>query len=133
MVRFLASTAVEIVANAFGLLVAKWLLPGFSIDFPSFILVVLIFTLTRLILSPFILKLSMRYARALTGGIALVTTFAGLFVTTLLNDGLVISGLSTWVLATLIVWLFGVIAMLVLPLFIFKQTLGTANRNQAPR
>lgn len=127
MVRLFASTVVELLANCIGLLVAKWLLPGFSINLTSFLVVVAIFTAVRVILAPLIFKLSMRYARVLTGGIALVTTFAGLFVTTLLTDGLVITGLSTWVLATLIVWLFGVIASLVLPLVVFKKTLAARN------
>ena len=62
--------------------------------------------------------------RAITGGIALVTTFVGLLVTTWLTSGLQITGFSTWVLATLIVWVFGVIALLVLPLVIFKKALA---------
>lgn len=111
-------------ANAIGLLAAKWLLPGFAINLPSFLIVVAIFTAARFVLAPLIFKLSFRYTRVLTGGIALVTTFVGLFVTTLLTDGLVITGFSTWVLATLIVWLFGVVAVLVLPLVIFKKVLA---------
>ena len=56
--------------------------------------------------------------------IALVTTFVGLLVTTWLTSGLVITGATTWVIATLIVWLFGVIAVLLLPLVIFKKALA---------
>ena len=47
-----------------------------------------IFTAARFILAPLIFKLSFKYVRALTGGIALVTTFVGLLVTTWLTDGL---------------------------------------------
>ena len=124
MLRLIAVTVVELVANAIGLLVAKWLLPGFAIDLRSFVIVVALFTAVRFILAPLIFKLSFRYVRALTGGIALVTTFVGLLVTTWLTDGLVITGFATWVIATLIVWLFGVIAVLVLPLVIFKKVLA---------
>jgi len=124
MVRLIATTVVELVANAIGLLVAKWLLPGFVITPAGFVWVIVIFTLARFILAPLIFKLSFRYVRAITGGIALVTTFVGLLVTTWLTDGLQIIGFSTWVLATLIVWLFGVIALLVLPMVIFKKTLA---------
>ncbi len=69
--------------------------------------------------------------RAITGGIALVTTFFGLLVTTWLTAGLQITGFSTWVLATLIVWLFGVAAVLVLPMLIFKKAL--AQRSATPQ
>ena len=53
-----------------------------------------------------------------------MTTFVGLLVTTWLTDGLQITGFSTWVIATLVVWVFGVIAVLVLPMVIFKKTLA---------
>ncbi len=131
MVRLFALTVVELVANAIGLLAAAWLLPGFQIGVSSFILVVAIFTVVRFILAPLIFKLSFRYARAITGGIALVTTFVGLLVTTWLTDGLVIAGAGTWLAATLIVWLFGVVAVLVLPLLIFKKAL--AARQSTPQ
>lgn len=125
MVRLIATTVIELAANAIGLLVAKWLLaPAFSITATGFLWVIVIFTLARLILAPLIFKLAFKHVRAITGGIALVTTFAGLLVTTWLTDGLVITGFSTWVLATLIVWLFGVIALLVLPMVIFKKALA---------
>ena len=124
MVRLIAVTVVELVANAIGLLVAKWLLPGFVITPAGFLWVIVVFTAARFILAPLIFKLSFKYVRAITGGIALVTTFVGLLVTTWLTDGLQIAGFSTWVIATLVVWLFGVIAVLVLPLVIFKKALA---------
>jgi hypothetical protein len=77
-----------------------------------------------------IFKLSFKYVRAITGGIALVTTFVGLLVTSWLTDGLQITGAGTWLAATLIVWLFGVLAVLLLPLVIFKKAL--AQRSSPP-
>jgi hypothetical protein len=132
MLRFVATAIIELIASAFGLLVAKWLLPGFSITFGGFVFVVAIFTAARFLLAPLVFKLSFRYARVLTGGIALVTTFLGLLVTTWLTDGLAITGASTWVIATLIVWLFGVIAVLLLPLFVFKQALAKRSDGSPP-
>ncbi len=131
MLRLLATTVIELLANAVGLLVAKYFLPDFSITWTSFFVVVAIFTAVRFILAPLIFKLSFRYVRALTGGIGLVTTLAGLLVTSWLTDGLVISGLTTWVIATLLVWLFGVIAAVVLPLFLFKKALAS-RRDSGP-
>jgi hypothetical protein len=131
MLRLIASTVLELLANAIGLLVAYFLLrPAFMIDAVGFIIVVAIFTVARFILAPLIFKLSMRYARMLTGGISLVTIFVSLLITTLLTSHLVITGFSTWVLATLIVWIFGVAAMLLLPLVIFKKTLAAARADQ---
>ena len=131
MLRLIASTVLELLANAIGLLVAYLILqPAFTIDVVSFVIVVAIFTAVRFILAPLIFKLSMRYARVLTGGISLVTIFVSLLVTTFLSSGLVITGVSTWILATLIIWVFGVVAMLLLPLVIFKKTLAAARANQ---
>lgn len=124
MPRFLARALIELLAAAIGLIVAVWLLPGMTITLMSFVIVVAIFTLARFLLEPLLKGLSTRYAEVLVGGIALVATFAALLVTALLSSGLVISGLSTWVLATLIVWLFDVIAALVLPRVIFTDVLS---------
>ena len=66
----------------------------------------------------------------LTGGISLVTIFISLLVTTLLTSNLVITGFSTWVLATLIIWVFGVVAMLLLPMVIFRKTLAAARSDR---
>ncbi|MFT3973402.1 MAG: phage holin family protein [Amaricoccus sp.] len=124
MVRLIAQTVVELIANAIGLIVAALLLPGFTLSVASFFIAVAIFSAARVILAPLVFKLSLKYARALTGGIALVSTFVGLLVTTWLSTGIAITGASTWVIATLVVWVFGVVAMLLLPLVVFKKTLA---------
>jgi membrane glycosyltransferase len=49
-------------------------------------------------------------------------------VTTLVTDGLSITGIANWVMATLIIWLATVVASLVLPLFLFKEVLGNGNK-----
>jgi len=123
MVRFFASFAISLVANAIGLLAASALLSGFSIEGISFVVAVAIFTLSTVILGPFILSMALKNATFLVGGIALVTTLVGLIVTNLVTDGISISGLSTWIVATLIIWVFSVAANLVLPLFLFKNIL----------
>ncbi|MBX3583486.1 MAG: phage holin family protein [Rhizobiaceae bacterium] len=133
MVRLFAFTILELAANAVGLLVAAWLLPNFRMDVIGFVLVVALFTLAKFILGPLMFKLSFKYVRALNGGVALVTTFVGLLVTSWLTDHLAISGVSTWVLSTLIVWLCGVIAAIVLPIFLFKKALsGPSNGRPLP-
>lgn len=132
MMRLIAVTVLELVANAIGLLIAAWLLPDFQISAMGFVVVVALFTAAKFILGPLLFKLSFKYVRALNGGVALVTTLAGLWVTTWLTNGLVITGFSTWVLATLIVWLCGVLAILVLPLFLFKQALSRTGAPSRP-
>jgi len=112
-----------LLANAVGLLVAAALLSGFHINGVAFVIAVVIFTLVEVVADPLITKVALTSVPALRGGVALVTTLVGLFVTTLISSGISINGLSTWILATLIVWLFALIATLVIPLFLFKKAL----------
>jgi putative membrane protein len=124
MSRYLAQTALLLLANALALVMASILLAGFSINGPAFAVAVCIFTASTVILEPLITKTAQRNAPYLLGGIALVTTFVGLLVTTLITNGLSITGIITWVIATLIIWVATVVASLVLPLFLFKEVLG---------
>jgi putative membrane protein len=121
MLRFLASVVLHLLANAVGVALAAWLLDGFSVTAAAFIGVVILFTLIEVVLDPLVLKMSLQYVPALRGGVALVSTLAGLIITTLISDGLTINGATAWVVGTLIVWLGGVLAALLLPLFIFKS------------
>jgi hypothetical protein len=133
MMRLIASIVLEVLANAIGLLAAAWILgPNFSITITGFVLVVAIFTAVRFVLAPLMLQLSMRYVRALVGGISLVTILLSFVITSLLTNHLVIRGVSTWVLATLIVWAFGLAASLLLPFFIFKKTFAAASSTRPP-
>jgi hypothetical protein len=115
-----------LLANAVGLFAASIIINGFEISGLAFISAVLIFTAVEVVAGPLITKIALKNAPALLGGIALVTTFVGLFITNLFSDGISFDGISSWVLATLIVWLFALLASLVLPLFIFKKTLTKA-------
>ena len=124
MIRLLARMTLELLANAVGLLVAAWLLDGFSMTTSAFVVIVLIYSALKFVLDPLILKMSIQYVPALRGGIALVTTLVSLVITSLVNDGLQIKGVDTWNLATLIVWLIGLIASLFLPVLVFKNALS---------
>jgi hypothetical protein len=131
MLRLIARIVLELLANAVGLAAAYWFLrPDFTIDWIGFLIVVAIFTVVRFILAPLMMKLSFLYARALMGACALVTIFVALLVTSLVSSHLTITGATTWLVATLIVWLFGMVAMLLLPLVIFKKTLAAAARDR---
>ena len=131
MLRLLARAVLSLLANAVGLLAASALLDGFSINATSFIVAVVVFTAATVILSPLIVKVALTSAPYLVGGIALVTTFVGLLITDLFTNGLSISGLSTWIIATLIIWVCAIIANLILPLFIFKKTLDHHKKHHA--
>lgn len=132
MLRTIVTIILELIANAVGLLIAAWLLPGFTLTLVGFIIVLVIYTIVKFVAGPLLARLSNQYVQALSGGVALVTVFVGLLITTFLTDGLRITGFDTWILATLIVWLCGVLAALVLPLFLFRQILSEPKTRQSP-
>jgi putative membrane protein len=126
MLRFIAQTVLTILGNAAGLIMAAFILPDFHITGLGFALSVLFFTIAQIILAPFVFKMAIKYVPALRGGIALVTTFVVLFLTSLFTDGLHINGIVTWCVAPLVVWLCTVIAGILLPLVLFKKVLAKA-------
>jgi uncharacterized membrane protein YvlD (DUF360 family) len=123
MIRLFASIVLNLLANTAGFLAAAALLSGFRIDSVAFVMAVVIFTIIEVIVDPLITKMALTNVPALRGGVALVTTFVTLVITNLLSSGFSIDGISTWVIATLVIWLFSLIATLILPLVIFKKTL----------
>lgn len=111
-------------ANALGLVVAALLLRKVSLSFGSFLIALVIFTMVNAVARPLVEKLAAKQADGLTGLTALASVLIGLIVTTVLSDGLQISGLGTWFLAAVIVWLVSVIAGIALPKVMLKQALG---------
>jgi hypothetical protein len=129
MVRFLISTAVAMAASAIGLLAADLFLDDVSVGLSGFIIAVAIFTVTTALVNPFIMKMAMKKAQALLGASALITTFVGLLVTHLVTDSLHISGLSTWLFATLIVWLASLLAAVIIPMILVKKGVQSLRDN----
>ena len=121
VIRFLLSAAVFLGSAAIGLLVADLVLDDMSVDGTSFVIVVVVFAALQAVLQPFIAKMARQYAPPLLGGIGLVTTFVALVITALVSDGLQISGVDTWIFASLIVWIATMIATLLLPLLVFRK------------
>lgn len=123
MIRLLARFTLSLLSDAVGLAAAAVILDGFSIHGIAFVTAVLIFALSTTLLGPFIAKVALRHASYLMGGIALVTTLAGLILTNIFSDGISIRGLSTWIMATFMVWIFVVLGNIILPLIIFRKTM----------
>ena len=67
--------------------------------------------------------MAIKHAPVLRGGIALVTVFVVLLLTTLFTDGLQISGFAAWITAPLIIWVTTVVAGILLPMVLFKKVL----------
>lgn len=121
MIRLLIRIGLSLLGNALGLWVASLILSDMSVSGTAFVIAVIIFTVLTAVIQPLITKMAMQNAPALQGSSALVTTFVALVITDLVSDGLSISGLSTWIFATVIVWFFTMLAAWLLPLFILKE------------
>jgi uncharacterized membrane protein YvlD (DUF360 family) len=106
---------IMLAANAVGLIVASLVLDGVEIDVTSFVVAVAIFTAVLALLQPFLAVQLRRRGSAALGGVALIATLAALIVTSLISDGLSISGIGDWIAATVIVWAVALLAAFVLP------------------
>ena len=125
MIRLLVALAVTLIANAIGLILAAVLLDDVTLSGAAFVIAILIFSAVEVVAQPLIIKIGWRHAQPVTGASALLATFLGLVVTTLLSEGLQIQGVATWVLATVIVWAAAMIAALLLPVYVFKRAVNS--------
>ena len=121
MIRLLVSFVIQLAANALGLLVADWVLEDVKVSGTAFLVAVVIFTVVYAIAQPFLTQLALSKATALRGATALVATLIGLIITSLVSDGLSISGGLTWIEATVIVWIVSLLGTLILPLIFVKK------------
>ena len=104
MIRFLIHIGVNLVTVALGILLAAWLIDGVTLQPTGFFAAVAVLTLAQGILGPFVFNVARKHASAILGGIGLVSTLLALFIATLLPNGLTITGVLAWTLATLLVW-----------------------------
>jgi uncharacterized membrane protein YvlD (DUF360 family) len=123
VIRLVVRTAIAFVSNAVGLLVAAAFLDGMTLDVTGFVVAVVIFTVVFALMQPFLFSVLRQSRAGVLGGVALIATLVSLIVTTLLTDGLSISGLGTWIAATVIVWVGAVLAGFILPFLGLKKYL----------
>jgi len=123
VIRVIVRTAVMLLANAVGLIVASLVLDGMDIDVTSFIVAVLIFTVVLALMTPFMASQLRRSRSSALGGVALIATLISLIVTDLISDGFSIDGVGTWIAAAVIVWVASLLAAFILPYLGLKKYL----------
>ena len=121
MIRFLLSVAISLVSAAVAMLVISAVVTGVTVHAAGFVIAVLVFTVAQAILGPFVFNMARQYASAILGGIGLVSTFLALFVATLLPNGLQISGITAWIVSTLIVWVITALGTWILGIVVIKR------------
>lgn len=121
MIRFFINAAVSIASSALALLICSGVLDDFGFSWEGFAVAVLVFTVAQAILAPFVFNMARKYANGLLGAIGLVSTFLALLVASWFPGGLHISGIVTWVLASLIVWIVTALGIWLVPLIFLKK------------
>ncbi len=123
MIRLLVRTAVLLLANAVGLIVASLVLSGFDIDVTAFVVAVVIFTVVLALMQPFLASSLRRHGSSALGGVSLIATLVSLIITDLVSDGFSIDGIGTWIAAAVIVWVASLLAAFILPYLGLKKYL----------
>ena len=130
MVRFLIRLGIYFVSALIGLFVADILLPGLSINGGwSYLTVAIAFAVIQAILSPLIGQMVSRGAPMFEGGVGIISAAIALFITNLLANGLSVDGITTWIAAAVLIWLFGAIAAFILPFIIGKRAVEQHRSN----
>ena len=122
--RLLASLIVRVVTAFVALILAAVLLDDFRIDTVAFPVVLAIFVLVILVARPAletVIDENLQWAASFVG---LVAAFVSLLITDILSDDLTIDGVTTWVLASLIVWIGAIVADLLLGRWLLRKIAG---------
>ena len=123
-VRLLISIGVYLAAAALGLLLTAALVDGVTVRARGFVVAVVVFAVVQSLLTPSVAMLARRYATWILGGFGLISTFLALLVAQSFSTGLSIRGASSWITATVLVWIVGAIASAVLPLLLVKRAVA---------
>lgn len=102
--RLLFQLISQLVLAAIALVVIHFALPDVTLHVGGFFIALAVFTVAHAVLGPFVLSVAQRYAAPLAGGVGLVSTLLALWIASLFEGGIEIHGLTSWLLAPLIVW-----------------------------
>jgi uncharacterized membrane protein YvlD (DUF360 family) len=126
MMRLIARVVLALLSNALGVWVADLILPDMHVQYlTGFAIEVAIFTVIVIVVQPLVIKMTLGKSTALAGSSALIATFVALLITVLISK-MSISGIGTWIAATVIVWVVALLGGVLLPLFLFKKTMAAA-------
>jgi len=126
VILFLVRSLMLFLAALIGIFVTSLVLADFKINFPSVVLAAVIFAVVQAVMFPFMISVTRRNAPALIGAVGLLTAFVALLVTSIFSNGIEVSGVQTWIIGTLIVWLATMVATLFLPILLVKMGLTKA-------
>jgi len=104
--RLVIRFAAALIGIAAGILICGAVLPRFSITASAIVWATLLFWLIHLVVQLFALRVLVHEPSiALAGLLALASTIVSLIIVNLIVSGLTIRGISTYVFATVIIWI----------------------------
>lgn len=106
--------ALVLASSAIGIYVAGFLVKGFTVRWTGLITATVVVTLSQMVLVPLVGKLLNKYVPLLAGGVGVISTVLGLFLASLLPNGISANSIGSWLVAGLVVWLVTGIASAVL-------------------
>jgi hypothetical protein len=122
MIRLLIRAAIYLGSAALAVWVTSLILAdNMSVPLSALLWIAVIFAVIQAIISPLIFKITAKNANALIGGVGLLSTFVSLLITTLVVESFTITGVGTWIAATVLIWLITALAAWVLPMFLLKE------------
>ncbi len=126
MIRFLIRTVIYFISALIGIIAADAILSNFSVTgWIAYIWVALVFGVVQAILAPLIGSMVSKNASAFSGGVGLISVLVALIITTIASSALTVSGgIVTWILAALIIWVFGAVAAFILPFVMVKKVVN---------
>jgi uncharacterized membrane protein YphA (DoxX/SURF4 family) len=119
--RHVKAGILYLLCNGAGLILATLLLPGFQISWTAFFVAVIMMSVALAVISPIARKIAEKRAPQLMGGIALIAILLSLLVTSILVQGVQISGIGSWIGGTMLVWIGSLVASFLLPSLVFPE------------
>ena len=113
MPRFVMSWILGLGTTAIALVICWIFLSGFHINLSGFIVALIIFAILSAVFTGIVTRSLRKHANSIIALSGLISTFLALLITDLLSSGLQIDGVSTWILATVIIWLISMFIWLI--------------------
>jgi putative membrane protein len=123
--RLIAWVVVGLITNAVALLIAATVVDGLDIDTLAFPIVVVVFTAIGALAQPVVEAFVEKKVQLLARVIGLIAAFVTLLVTDLVSSNLNVSGVSAWVLGTLIIWAASLLTGLIVGKRLYRRIAGS--------
>ncbi|MCC9205095.1 hypothetical protein [Arthrobacter sp. zg-Y769] len=104
MKNLLITIGIQLLAACAGLLLSLWWVSGFTIQWPGFVVAVLVVVVAQAAMAPLAVHAARRYAPAFLGGTGLAAALLALIIAGLFPGGVSINGIGDWILSALILW-----------------------------